>query len=63
MKKTGIILLFLQAFAIFGGVVNGSLARLFSFNSAYAIFELLGFFLPTIIGVILLLRAKKKAAK
>lgn len=63
MKKAGIILLILQAFAIFGGVVNGNLERLFAFDGLPAIFKLLGFFLPAIIGIILLLRAKKKAAK
>lgn len=63
MKKAGIILLVLQVVAMLGGLVNGNLARMFSFSSATGVFELLGFFLPAIIGVILLIKAKKKAAK
>ena len=59
MKVIGIILLVLQAVSIYGSFVNGSIAYLFNNN----IFYLIGYFLPTIIGVILLTKAKKKSDK
>ena len=54
MKKAGIILLCLQALAVFGGIVNGSLMSM-------GIVELVGFCIPSVIGIILLVKAKKKS--
>lgn len=60
MKKIGIILLVLQGVALLGGVASGSIASTFSVNGAADIFRLLGYFLPAIIGVILINKAGKK---
>jgi len=60
MKIAGIILLVLQAVALFGSVVNGSISTMFSISGGYAVGRLLGYFLPAIIGVILLVKANKK---
>jgi len=60
MKKIGIILLALQAFALFGSVANGSIGSLFNLSNVANIFRLLGYFLPAIIGVILIRKAGKK---
>jgi hypothetical protein len=57
MKKAGIVLLAIQALALFGSIVSGEITSVFSGNIAY----LIGYFLPTIIGVILLVKASKKA--
>ena len=54
MKVAGIVLLCLHVVALLGSIVNGNLLGM-------GIFELIGFFLPTIIGVILLVKAKKKS--
>lgn len=62
MKIIGIILLCLQAFAIFGGIVNGSIIGMFT-SGFMGIFELIGFCLPAIIGLILIVKANKKAKK
>lgn len=64
-KIIGIVLLCLQAVSILGIVANGEVANLTSYftGGVSGIFEMLGFFLPTIIGVVLLvldhLRKKK----
>lgn len=60
MKKIGIILLVLQVVALFGSVVNGSIGSLFDLSNAANIFKLLGYFLPAIIGIILIRKAGKK---
>lgn len=60
MKVIGIILLVLEALAIFGSVVNGEFVSLFTPNSLPSLLELLGFLLPAIIGIILLRKAAKK---
>lgn len=57
MKIAGIVLLVLQVLALVGGIASGQLmATLSSGSPAF----LLGFFLPAIIGVVLLNKAKKK---
>ncbi|MBE6784929.1 MAG: hypothetical protein E7538_01665 [Ruminococcaceae bacterium] len=56
MKKAGIILIVLQVIALVGGIAGGSLSLT---PNALGIAELLGFCLPGIIGVILLIKAKK----
>lgn len=55
-KIIGIVLLCLQAVSIFGIVANGEIANLTSYftGDASGIFEMLGFFLPAIVGVVLL---------
>lgn len=63
MKIAGIILLVLQAISLLGAVANGSIATMFDFSSGYALGELVGFFIPTIVGVFLLVKASKKAKK
>ena len=57
MKKAGIILIVLQVFALVGGIVGGSLSIPANF---YGVGELLGFCLPGIIGIVLLIKGKKK---
>lgn len=59
-KKAGIILIVLQVFAELGGIANGSIAEQLTIRGAADIFELLGNFLPLIIGVCLLIADKKK---
>jgi hypothetical protein len=56
MKTIGIILIILQIVGLFGSVVNGSISTLFLRGIPY----LLGYFLPAIIGIILLTKASKK---
>ena len=55
-KIIGIVLLCLQAISILGIVANGELSNLTGYftGGLNGIFEMLGFFLPAIIGVILL---------
>ena len=57
MKILGIILLALQVFALFGTIVGDGLGSLLSGNIGY----LIGYFLPGIIGIILLSKASKKS--
>lgn len=59
MKKAGIILLCLQGAALLGGIANGSLQEMFT-SGVMGFAKLIGFCLPAIIGVILLVKAKKK---
>ena len=56
MKIAGIILLVLQAVAVFGTISSGGA---FPMNIA----GLIGYFLPAIIGVFLLIKAGTKKAK
>ena len=55
-KIIGIVLLCLQAISILGIVANGELSNLTGYftGGLNGIFEMLGFFLPAIIGIILL---------
>ena len=55
-KIIGIVLLCLQAVSILGIAANGELSNLTGYftNGIGGIFEMLGFFLPTIIGIVLL---------
>lgn len=62
MKIAGIVLLCLQAVALLGGIANGSLVEMFT-AGVMGIVQFVGFCLPAIIGVILLLKAKKKSEK
>ena len=55
MKKAAIILFVLQAMAVFGNLTGGG-APLYTM----VLPELIGFFLPAIIGVILLVKHNKK---
>ncbi|MBQ7328910.1 MAG: hypothetical protein IJX01_03285 [Oscillospiraceae bacterium] len=63
-KIIGIVLLCLQAVSILGTVANGEIANLTSYftGGASGIFEMLGFFLPAIVGIALLVldHLKKK---
>lgn len=62
MNKISLILFILQIIAFFGGFVNGSIVDMFT-SGLYGFFELIGFCLPAIIGVILLRRDRKKKNK
>ena len=56
MKKVAIVLLVIQVLALFGGIAGGNLTNVFSGG----IFEIIGYFLPGIIGVILYIKSNKK---
>lgn len=58
MKVAGIILIILQVLALFGTIMGDGIGSLFSGGIAYMI----GYFLPAIIGIILLNKASKKKA-
>jgi sugar phosphate permease len=60
MKIAGIVLLCLQGAALLGGIVNGSLSTMFT-SGTRGFGQLIGFFLPAIIGIILLMKAKKNS--
>ena len=60
MKTAGIVLLCLQGVALLGGIANGSLQNMLT-SGVRGFGNLIGFLLPTIIGVILLMKAKKKS--
>lgn len=62
MKKVGIVLVCLQILVLIGGVANGTLMGMLASGPA-GIFELIGYLLPGIIGLILINRAKKKEQK
>ncbi len=62
MKIAGIILIVLQVLAVLGGISTGE-APFLNISGAADIFAVLGYFLPAIIGVILLVKANKKAGK
>lgn len=63
-KKIAIVLFVLQGIGLVTGLTNGSLLNTVTHSGAgYALGYLAGFFLPTIIGVILLNKAKKEQAK
>ena len=60
MKKIGIVLVVIEIIGIIGGFINGSLINMITnVRNATDICELIGFLLPGIIGLILLLKAKK----
>ena len=61
MKKAAIVLFILQAIAVFGGIVGGN--DVFNVTNFSDVLTLIGFFSPTIIGVILFVKAKKKEKK
>ena len=56
MNKVSIVLFIIQAIAVFGSIVNGNLFSM-------GLFQLIGFFLPLIIGVVLIVRDNKKKGK
>lgn len=63
-KKIAIVLLVLQAIALVMGLADGSLLNTFTHSGAgYGLAYLIGFFLPTIIAIILLNKAKKEQPK
>lgn len=62
MKIAGIVLLCLQGVALLGGIANGSLLAMFT-SGVMGFLQLIGFCLPTVIGVFLLIKAKKKTNK
>ena len=72
MKIAGIILIGIQFLAMFGSfaedyargdALGTNLISMFTITSATSISELIGYFLPLIIGIILIITAKKKASK
>ena len=62
MKIAGIVLLCLQGVALLGSIANGSLLAMFT-SGVTGFAKLIGFCLPAIIGIILLMKAKKKENK
>ena len=62
MKIAGIVLLCLQAVALLGGIANGRLSEMFTGGVTSGV-QFIGYCLPAIIGIILLLKAKKKSEK
>ena len=59
MKKASIVLFILQAAALIGGIANGFFSGILS-SGISGIFQLIGFFIPGIIGAILFVKANKK---
>ncbi len=59
MKIAGIVLLCLQGVALLGSIANGSLLGMFT-SGVMGFVQLIGFCMPAVIGVILLMKAKKK---
>lgn len=53
MKKAGIVLIVLQVLAIFGTISNGGFATM-------GVPKMIGYFLPAIIGIILIVVAKRR---
>lgn len=53
MKIAGIILIVLEVIALFGSISSGAFATM-------GIIEMIGFFLPAIIGIILIVVAKRR---
>lgn len=62
MKVVGIVLVCLQVIALIGGFASGSVLGMLTSGPA-GLFELAGFLLMGIIGVILIYKAKKKEGK
>ena len=56
MIKVSVVLFIFQAMAVFGSIVSGNL---FSME----LFQMIGFFPPLIIGVVLIVRDNKKKGK
>lgn len=63
MKIAGIVLLVLQVFAFVGSHLNGSLPEIFGEFSVYGIARIIGYFIPAILGAILLTVGIKKSKK
>lgn len=59
MKTVGIILLCVQVMAFLGGIANGSVNDMFTLGGR-GIGQLFGFYLPGIIGIVLIIKVKKK---
>lgn len=57
MKIAGIILIVLEVLALVGGIANGSIPDMVNKGE---FISLIGFFIPAIIGIILLIKAKNK---
>ncbi len=69
MKKIGIALIALQGFAVLGGMEKGSvnglvpgayLRGLFTVTGLGSVLEISGYFLPLIVGIVLIAVEKKK---
>ena len=60
MKTIGIILLVLQVLGLLGSMASGEFFDLFVITGGYDAGRLVGYFLPAIIGVILISKANKK---
>lgn len=61
MKKAGIILIVVEILGILGGLINGSFVDMFAnMNGVGDICEIVGFLSPGAVGIILLLKAKKR---
>lgn len=61
MKKTGIALIILQILGLLGSIIsNGSPIPLPDSGTFLYVTELIGYFLPAIIGIILIIRANSK---
>ena len=60
MKTIGIILIILQVIGLFGSLVNGSLIEMLHITNAVDISELVGYFLPALLGIFLYTKGRKK---
>ena len=60
MKKAGIVLLVVQVLALLGGAASGQLADRFAISGGYDVGRVVGFFLPAIIGIVLLVLSGRK---
>lgn len=64
MKQAGWVLVILQALGVVSSLITGRFFEMFAAGaSAHGAGTLLGFFLPGIIGVILLLKSNKSSNK
>ena len=72
MKKAGIVFIVLQCFALIGGMETDSARRLvpgpylrhlFTITGLSSIAEIFGYFLPLIVGILLLVMAQNKSRK
>ena len=63
MKKIGIVLLCLQVLSLLGGIANGSILGMLALGGTRGIGNLIGFFIPGILGVLLIIKSKKNTNK
>lgn len=62
MKKVGIALLVLQVVAVAGGLSSGNFILAQGVNGGADLIKIIGYFAPAMIGVILIVKANKKAS-